>query len=134
MTAIGKASRGNSKRLLHDRPNESLVYHVKARAFPCGDPDPWYGRHQLPPTYSCTRIRTRTDLWVPSAFLANVRYLAMSPPDRAITTEDELDSAFQSLLLAALENGLDPRGAWEYRNGQTYPDLEVLVTELTKPD
>lgn len=58
----------------------------------------------------------------------------MSPPDRAITTEDEFDSALQSLLLSALENGLDLRGAWEYRNGQAYPDLEVLVTELTKLD
>lgn len=53
-------------------------------------------------------------------------------PDRAISTEAEFASALQTLLLAALENGLDPRGAWELRNGGTEPDLEVLVTELTK--
>ena len=52
--------------------------------------------------------------------------------DRNITTEAEFESALQTLLLSALENGLDPEGAWEYRNGQTYPDLEVLVTELAK--
>jgi hypothetical protein len=69
-----------------------------------------------------------------SAFLTIVRYLSMSPSDRAITTETEFDSALQSLLLSALENGVDLRGAWEYRNGQAYPDLEVLVTELDKSD
>lgn len=58
----------------------------------------------------------------------------MSPSDRAITTEAEFDSALQSLLLSALEHGLELRGAWEYRNGQAYPDLEILVTELAKSD
>ena len=53
-------------------------------------------------------------------------------PDRDITTVAEFDSALQTLLLTALDNGLDPEGAWEYRNGQVYPDLEVLVTELAK--
>lgn len=56
----------------------------------------------------------------------------MSPPNRDIMTEAEFDSALQSLLLSALENGLDLRGAWEYRNGEAYPDLEILVTELAK--
>lgn len=56
----------------------------------------------------------------------------MSHLDRDITTEAEFESALQSLLLSALENGLDLRGAWEYRNGQAYPDLEVLVAELAK--
>lgn len=58
----------------------------------------------------------------------------MSSPNPDITTEAEFDSALQSLLLSALENGLDVRGAWEYRNGQAYPDFEVLVTELAKSD
>lgn len=53
-------------------------------------------------------------------------------PYREISTEAEFDSALQTLLLSALENGLDLRGAWEYRNGAAYPDLEVLVTELAK--
>lgn len=53
-------------------------------------------------------------------------------PDRDIMNEAEFDSALQTLLLTALNNGLNPQGAWEYRNGQTYPDLEVLITELAK--
>lgn len=48
-----------------------------------------------------------------------------------ISTRDEFDSALQSLLRSALENGVDLQGAWEYRDGQPYPDLEVLVTELS---
>lgn len=51
-------------------------------------------------------------------------------PNRDITSEAAFDSAVQTLLLSALENGLDLRGAWEYRDGEAYPDLEVLVTEL----
>lgn len=61
--------------------------------------------------------------------------MSSDPPDprsRDITTEAEFDSALQALLLSALENGLDLRGAWEYRNGEAYPDLEVLVAELAK--
>lgn len=53
-------------------------------------------------------------------------------PDRDITTEAKFESALQTLLLSALENGLDLRGAWEYRNGEAYPDLEIIVTELAK--
>lgn len=52
--------------------------------------------------------------------------------DLEISTEAEFDSALQMLLLAALDNGLDPRGAWEYRNGGIRPDLEVMVSELAK--
>ena len=46
--------------------------------------------------------------------------------------EAEFESALRTLLLTALDNGLNLQGAWEYRNGQTYPDLEVLITELAK--
>lgn len=52
--------------------------------------------------------------------------------DRDISTEAEFDSALQTLLLAALQNGIDLRGAWEYRNGEAHPHLEVLVSELAK--
>ncbi len=51
-------------------------------------------------------------------------------PGGDITTEAEFESALQTLLISALANGLDLRGAWEYRNGDDYPDLEVIVTEL----
>ena len=53
-------------------------------------------------------------------------------PDRDIMNEAEFNSALQTLLLTALDNGLNPQGAWEYRNGEAHPDLEVLVTELAK--
>lgn len=68
------------------------------------------------------------------AFLAVVRYLSMPPhpPNWDITTEAEFESALQSLLLSALNNGLDLRGAWEYRTDQINPHLEVLVTELAE--
>lgn len=59
---------------------------------------------------------------------------AVDPPDWEISTEAEFDSALQTLLLEALNNDLDIQGVWEYRNGHTYPDLEVLVTELAKSD
>lgn len=54
------------------------------------------------------------------------------PSDRQISTRAEFDSALELLILSALEHNLDIKGAWEYRNGQTYPDFEVLVTELAK--
>lgn len=54
------------------------------------------------------------------------------PPDWKISTDAEFDSALQELLLSALEKGLALEGAWDYRNGQPYPDLEVLITELSK--
>jgi hypothetical protein len=57
---------------------------------------------------------------------------SLDTPNWDITTQAELDSALQTILLSALENGLDLRGAWEYRNGDGYPDVEVLITELAK--
>lgn len=50
--------------------------------------------------------------------------------DRDISTAAEFESALESLLLAVLDNGLDPRGSWEYRNGRAWPDIEVLIWEL----
>ncbi len=51
-------------------------------------------------------------------------------PDGEISTVAEFDSALQTLLLSALENDLDLRGAREYRNGEAHPDIEVLIVEL----
>lgn len=53
-------------------------------------------------------------------------------PDRDITTEAEFDSALQTLIRSALENGVDLRGAWEYRNGEPHVDLEILISILAK--
>lgn len=57
---------------------------------------------------------------------------AADSPDQEISTEAEFESALQRLILSALERNVDPQGAWEYRNGQAHPDLEVLVTELAE--
>lgn len=54
------------------------------------------------------------------------------PPDEEITTEDEFDAALGQLLLNAVQNDIDPRGAWVYRNGGMDPDWEVMVFELEK--
>lgn len=57
---------------------------------------------------------------------------AADSPDWDLSTEAEFDAALQTLLLAGLKNGLDLQGAWDYRNGDTYPDLEVLISEIAK--
>lgn len=57
---------------------------------------------------------------------------ATDTPDWEISTEAEFHSALQMLLLSALENGLDPCGAWDYRTALLYPDLEVIISELSK--
>lgn len=104
------------------------MYHGKAHTFPPRGPND--GTHE---TIRFQRIPIRrSDQWASSGLLAIVRYLSMPPSTRDITTEAEFNSALQLLLLSALNNGLDPQGAWEYRNGQNQPDLEVLVTELAK--
>ncbi len=52
--------------------------------------------------------------------------------DWDIATEAEFEAALRALLFAAVTAGLDPIGAWEYRNGDGKPDLEVLVSELAE--
>lgn len=56
---------------------------------------------------------------------------ATDNPNWDVSTEAELDEVLHTVLLEALDNDLDPRGAWEYQTGQEYPDLEVVVTELS---
>ncbi len=52
------------------------------------------------------------------------------------TADDELSStaefeiALGRVIRTALENGVDPRGTWEYRNNGTDADVEVMVVEL----
>lgn len=48
-----------------------------------------------------------------------------------ITTDAEFDTALGQLLLNATRNDVDPRTSWVYRNGQTAPDWEVMILELT---
>ena len=55
-----------------------------------------------------------------------------SPLDGEITTAGEFDAALEALLSAAARNDVDPRGSWEYRNGDDAEDWEVLIVELEK--
>lgn len=54
--------------------------------------------------------------------------------EREIRTATELDAAFTQILRSAVENGVDPGGSWEIRNGASNPDWEVQVFELQKRD
>lgn len=54
------------------------------------------------------------------------------PFDGDIDSEAELEAAMQHVLRSAADNGVDPRGSWVYRNGDSFPDWEVMVLELTK--
>jgi hypothetical protein len=50
--------------------------------------------------------------------------------DEAITTEKEFEAMLSKLLIAAIENGIDPEGSWVCRNGASTTDIEVMITEL----
>lgn len=51
-----------------------------------------------------------------------------------ITTEDAFDTALNELIVAALQNGIDPKGSWICRNDETVPDTEIMVYELKNGD
>jgi hypothetical protein len=51
--------------------------------------------------------------------------------DGEIADSEEFESALGQLLLAALQNDIDPQGSWVYRTDGTGQDLEVMVYELT---
>ncbi|WP_434521475.1 hypothetical protein [Halorubrum sp. AS12] len=50
--------------------------------------------------------------------------------DDEISSTEEFETALGRVILAALENGVDPRGTWEYRANGTNSDVEVMVVEL----
>lgn len=49
-----------------------------------------------------------------------------------ITTEDAFDAALSELIVAALRNGIDPKGGWVCRDGEAVPDTEVMIYELER--
>lgn len=51
-----------------------------------------------------------------------------------ISSEEELSAELQTLLQLAHSGGVEVKGAWECRNGPEYPDWDVVVTEVAKPD
>jgi hypothetical protein len=50
------------------------------------------------------------------------------------TTREDLDEAMRALLRQAHDNGVDVKGGWECRNGDEYPDWDVVITEVQKPE
>lgn len=50
--------------------------------------------------------------------------------DDELSSSAEFETALGRLVLAALENGIDPRGTWEYRSDDAATDMEVMVIEL----
>jgi hypothetical protein len=51
-------------------------------------------------------------------------------PDDEIASTKEFEAALGRVILAALENDIDPRGTWEYRTDGMGSDMEVMVVEL----
>ena len=58
----------------------------------------------------------------------------MTAEEPTPTTEIELHTELKSLLCRAYDNGLDIEGGWDCRNGDEYPDWDVLVTEVQKSE
>lgn len=54
------------------------------------------------------------------------------PFDGAIRSADDFDATLTRLLTEAIQNGVDPQGAWECRNDGHSPDYEIIVVELAK--
>lgn len=47
-----------------------------------------------------------------------------------ITSEEAFEATLGELIVTARQNGIDPLGSWVCRNGETAPDMEVMVFEL----
>lgn len=56
------------------------------------------------------------------------------PFDGDVTTVDEFEDALRALVVTAFQNGVDPRGAWDFRTDDGAPDWEVMVLELQARD
>lgn len=50
------------------------------------------------------------------------------------TTRETLNGALQTLLKQAHDNDVSVKGGWECRNDDEYPDWDVVITEVEKPE
>lgn len=50
------------------------------------------------------------------------------------TTREKLDEALRTLLQQAHDNDVNVKGGWECRNDDEYPDWDVVITEVEKPE
>ncbi|WP_299233006.1 hypothetical protein [Natronomonas sp.] len=60
--------------------------------------------------------------------------MTVDPDRRPPETPEELAVGIRLLFKQAHGNGVDVTGGWDCRNGDRYPDWDVVVTELRKPD
>ncbi|QLD87107.1 hypothetical protein HWV23_15705 [Natronomonas halophila] len=49
-------------------------------------------------------------------------------------TGEELTAELKVLLRRAHDNGVGVNGGWECRNDSEYPDWDVVITEVQKPE
>lgn len=47
-----------------------------------------------------------------------------------ISSSDDFEAALGQVVLAARQNDIDLRGAWEYRTDTETSDVEVVIVEL----
>jgi hypothetical protein len=52
-----------------------------------------------------------------------------NPPDD-VTSADDFETHLAALVETAISNGVDPRGAWEYRALDGHPDFDIEIVEL----
>lgn len=54
----------------------------------------------------------------------------MSAEESVPTTRQELNAELKSLLARAYDNDIQVKGGWECRNGNEYPDWDVVIAEV----
>lgn len=54
--------------------------------------------------------------------------------DETLTSSSAVNKALKSILCRAHNNGVDVEGGWDCRNGNEYPDWDVVVTRVEKND
>lgn len=58
----------------------------------------------------------------------------MSSEDSSINSSDEFVEELEDLLRRAYRSGVDVEGGWVCRNGDSHPDWEAVIVEMSKPD
>lgn len=51
-----------------------------------------------------------------------------------VRTAEELQAGLRDLLRRAHSGDTEVRGGWACRNGPEYPDWDIVVTEVEKPE
>ena len=52
--------------------------------------------------------------------------------DLSIATADEFENALTAVVEAAIKDGVNVRGAWEFRTAESTHNWEVEIVELAK--